>query len=221
MNKNKIIELKTSNKKIINFYEQYPQLDFENVNLMIINLYENMIDSVTGSMNKLVSNQILMDIKHQTQNIELFKSELSKMTTIQSITNQQLNSEIIMVKDMLNKMNNEISNNIITKLFDIKQSYTDDLKFILCNSQNDNITKIIDKIEKENSNIINNTTNIIQQLLPKHYDQIYNNYESIINEFKIDMNTNIENIKLSNNNISLDKINEIIENKYNKLYYYQ
>jgi hypothetical protein len=43
----KITKLKTKNKKIIDFYERYPQLDFESVNLIIINLYEKMLDAFT------------------------------------------------------------------------------------------------------------------------------------------------------------------------------
>ena len=37
-------ELQTNNNKILNFYNKYQQLDFESVNLMIIDMYEKIIE---------------------------------------------------------------------------------------------------------------------------------------------------------------------------------
>jgi hypothetical protein len=211
----KITELKTKNKKIIDFYERYPQLDFESVNLIIINLYEKMLDASTGELNNLITNQILNDIKQQSVDIESFKNEMNKISIMQNMNSNNFNSEINMIKEMINKMNNEISNNIITKLFDIKQLYTDDLKIILSNSQNDNINKIINKIEKENNIIIDKTNNVLHDLLPKSFNTVYDKYQNIIFEFKNDIKNTIDNIKISTDNLSLDKINDVFENKYN------
>ena len=103
---------------------------------------------------------------------------------------------------------------ISEKLFEIKQLYIDDLKMILSNSQNDNINKLIEKIEKENKNIIDKTCIIINDNLP---NTISKQYEHIIYDFKKDMNNQFDLIKSTNNNISIDKINNIIETKYNTL----
>ncbi len=212
-----ISELKITNARIIDFYQRNPQLNFETSNIIIIDLYEKMLDVTTGNMNNMISNQILSDIKQQTHELQLFKNELNKISTIQNMTSTNLNSEISMMKHMIDKMNDEITNKIITKLFDIKQLYTDDLKLILCNSQNDNIVKLVDTIEKHNDAIIGKTYNVINDLIPNLNNNITSHYENIINNFKSEINSNLEQLKLSNNNLSSEKINEIFENKYNNL----
>lgn len=212
-----ISELKITNARIIDFYQRNPQLNFETSNIIIIDLYEKMLDVTTGNMNNMISNQILSDIKQQTHELQLFKNELNKISTIQNMTSTNLNSEISMMKHMIDKMNDEITNKIITKLFDIKQLYTDDLKLILCNSQNDNIVKLVDTIEKHNDAIIGKTYNVINDLIPNLNNNITSHYENIINNFKSEINSNLEQLKSSNNNLSSEKINEIFENKYNNL----
>lgn len=206
----KISELKTKNSKIINFYERYPNMDFETINIIIIELYEKMIDTVTGSSNESITNQILFNIKQMMQENEIFKSN-------QNLTATNLHNEIHDIKDIIYRLNTDISSNIITRIFEVKQSYTDDLKMILNNSQYDNITKLANIIEKENQTIINKTTTIINDLLPKSYNEIHIKYDNIIFDFKQDMTKNIENLKLSNSSLSIEKISDLLENKYTNL----
>ena len=65
-----ISELKITNARIIDFYQRNPQLNFETSNIIIIDLYEKMLDVTTGNMNNMISNQILSDIKQQTHELQ-------------------------------------------------------------------------------------------------------------------------------------------------------
>ena len=47
---NKII---ITNKRILDFYNKYSCLDIEKVNIIIIELYENIIENISGELNKI------------------------------------------------------------------------------------------------------------------------------------------------------------------------
>ena len=209
----KITELKTKNKRIIEFYERNPELDFETSNIMIIELYEKMLECKRGEMTSILSNQILLEIKSQYDELEVFKREISNTTEKTNILNTNLNNELIMLKDLINKMNNDVSNNIIAKLYDIKQLYTEDLKLILSNNQNDHINKVLDKIDRENKIIVERMDTVLNDILGKNNKSINANYESIIKSFQEEMSQ----IRLNIGNLSLDGMSRLIESKYNNL----
>ena len=58
-------------------------------------------------------------------------------------------SEITSIKESLNKLNTEITNSIISKFYDIRTIYNEELKCLLDKNGNENLIKIIDKIENE------------------------------------------------------------------------
>jgi hypothetical protein len=219
------MELKTSNKKILEFYGKYKELDFETLNLTIIDLYENIIKDVAGDINKVINNNILENVKIQITEMNNFKKEINNIMTnhieINNLTNKNLNNELVNIKDTLNKLNNEISNNVISKFFEIKQSYTEDLKTIVNKNDADNYIKITEKIEASNKNLIDKTCIIISDVIPKSQSNYYNQYENIIKNFKEDMDKNMEIIRLdfkdNKNELSIEKINNILETKYNTL----
>lgn len=146
-------------------------------------------------MNDLISKKIL--------------DELEKFKTYLNISNSNFYNKIQIVKDKANIMNDDIKSTIISKIFEIKELYTEDLKTILSDSENISINKLIRKIEKENNIIIDILSPIINDSLPKDYVEINLKYDSLILEFKQDININIEDIKM--NNISIEKINELID----------
>jgi hypothetical protein len=209
----KITELKTRNKRIIDFYERNKELDFETSNIMIIELYEKMLESKRGEMTSILSNQILSELKSQYEELNIFKKEMCNLSEKNNITSHILNNELLMLKELLNKMNNDISNNIITKLYDIKQLYTEDLKLILSNNQNEHINKVLDKIDRENNIIVERMDTVLSDTLGKNIKGINGNYENIIKGFQEEMKSIRENI----GSISLDGMSTLIESKYNNL----
>jgi hypothetical protein len=143
----KKIELIIKSKKVIDFYEKNPEIDFESVNLIIVDLYEKLLYSVTENTEKLRSTQLL--------------KELDKFKSYLNVSNSNLYNDILLIKDTSNIMNDDITNKIIIKIFEIIQLYTNDLKIILDNPENIDINKIVDKIKKKNIIIINNLSSII------------------------------------------------------------
>ena len=144
--------LKTDNKKIIDFYNKYTNLDFEKVNLVIIELFEQLINDISGKFNKNITSEILSTIKTQTIEFEIFKNELKNnidmYKTIQNLTNTNVISEINIIKDSVNKLNIDITNSIISKFYDIRKENSKDLELIINKNSNDTLIKIIEKNRK-------------------------------------------------------------------------
>jgi hypothetical protein len=220
------------NKRIIDFYNKYKNFNIEQVNIMIIELYENMLNNMSNENNKNITSEILSTVKIQSMeldklkqelnillkdNLDIYKSEFCSIKTINNLTNTNIISEISSIKDILTKLNSDITNSIISKFYDIRTIYNEELKTLIEKNGNDNLFKIIDKIEKENNILIDKTNLIITNIIPKTQQQYYNQHELTIKEFKEDMIKNINVIKNDKDNITLDKLNLLISDKYNTL----
>ena len=224
------------NKRILDFYNKYKNLNIEQVNIMIIELYESMLDNMSGEMNKNITSEILSTVKKQANeldrmknelnillkdNLDIYKSEFCSIKTINNLTNTNIISEITSIKESLNKLNTEITNSIISKFYDIRTIYNEELKCLLDKNGNENLIKIIDKIEKENTILVDKTNLIVTNIIPKSQQQYYNQHELTIKQFKDDMIKNIDiiknDIKDNKDEITLDKLNILISDKYNSL----
>jgi hypothetical protein len=190
-----------TNKKILDFYNKNPQLDFEIMSCVFIDFLEKIMNDINGTINNTITNDILLNVKD-------ISKELSSIKIVQS--------ELSNIKDTINKLNNEISSNILLKINQIKKDYVDDLKMILSSTENNNIIKIIDIIEKQNESLLAKTQNFINDIIPKNQTIYYNQIESIIKSYKDDTNNHFLELKNYKNDLTLDKITNIFEQKQNQ-----
>ena len=175
-----------NNKKIIDFYSKNSQLDFEVMNLIFVDFLEKIMLDINGTINNVITSDILLNVK-----------ELSK--DILSLKTQQTNSTFQFDKEI---------NNILLKMNEIKKDYVDEVKTLINSSDNTNILKIIDVMDKQNEILLSKTKNFINDILPKSQIQYYNQLENIIMNFREETNKNILEIKINNNNFNIDKIFE-------------
>ena len=159
--------LSTTRKKTLNFYNKYKNIDFEQINEQLIDVLENIINNISGEMSNSITKDLILLIKDQNYQLTTLKTDLDLM-----------------------------KNNIVLKLYDIKKEYVDDMKLLINKNDNDNIIKILDKVEKENNKLIS-------EIIPKSNNQYYNQYENLMKTF-------ITEIKKENGHLD-------IENKYNIL----
>ena len=74
--KNKtIVKLEITNPKIIDFYDK-TKLDFESMNLLIIEIYDKMSNELTGTFDKTMKNDILLNIKNEKNYNEQFRKDV-------------------------------------------------------------------------------------------------------------------------------------------------
>jgi len=226
--KNKtIVKLEITNPKIIDFYDK-TKLDFESMNLLIIEIYDKMSNELTGTFDKNMKNDILLNIKTEknyneqfrkdvistlNNSVEIYKNEVSTIKNFNTI----LTNEVIGLRDIIMKSNNDLTNSIIAKLFEIKQSYVDEMKNIILSKDSSNILKLMEMIEKENTLLIDKTLKTVNEIIPKNNNQNNNYIESLINNFKLELNNNIQNIKDNDTHFNLDDVSKIIDTKYNNL----
>ena len=72
-------------------------------------------------------------------------------------------------------------------------------------------------IEKQNDIILNKTINVINDIIPKNQNIIYNQFELLIIKFKEEVNIQLRNISKTNSDFSIDKLSNILDNKYTQL----
>lgn len=213
-----------NNERVINFYKKY-KLDIETMNILVVDLFEKMVTDISGNMNNMMSSEILTNIKENSNNMELFRKEMSGLITsnidlykseIASLKTYQtlLTSDIHNMRELIMRINNDISNNVTTKLFEIKQLYLDDLKSILSNNELVSNNKLIDLIEKENNIMIDKTLKTLNDIIPKSEINNSTKFEYLLNIFKEDI---FKNIKDAKSEININDISSLIDNKYNNL----
>jgi len=201
-------ELITTNKKIIDFYSKNSQLDFEIMNLIFIDFLEKIMNDINGTINNVITNDILSNVKE-------ISKEIISLKTIQTNSTSQFQNDLLNVKESVSKLNSEISNNILSKMNEIKKDYVDDLKTIINSNEKTNVLKTIEIMDKQNDILLTKTINFINEVLPKSQIQYYNQLEGIIKTFREETNKNMLEIKTNKAELNIGKIAEIFEQKQN------
>ena len=148
-------EMKTENKEIYEFYKEY-NLDFENMNLIFINILKKLIVNLDTSLNNNIASNLLNQIK----TIDL------KINTI--------NTSLI-------KSQEDLSSTFSLKLNAYQKDYIENLNLII--SQN-NLSLRENFIKEANENLVNKTSTIITELLPKNQETINREITSCLSNFK-------------------------------------
>jgi hypothetical protein len=147
-----IIELNTSSKKTLDFYNKYKNIDFVQMNDIMVELFDRIITNINGELTNSLSKELYNTMKN-------------------------IGKEISNIKDSSEKLNRDTINSILLKMYEQKSEFIRDIKLLIDKSDNDNILKIIDKMEKEQGKIIN-------EIIPKSNSEYYQKYELILREFK-------------------------------------
>lgn len=149
-------KLETSNKRILKFYKDNPNINFEAVNLVFIDLIEKLITDMSSTLNASVNSQILTSVT-------------------------ELNTKIKSLNDSVGRMNNDISTNMLLKFVDLKKEYTEDVKNIV---QTNTMDKLATLIEKNNALLIDKTNLILNDIVPRSNEAFYKKIYDTIHTFQ-------------------------------------
>jgi hypothetical protein len=119
--------LTISNKKIIEFYEKNTNIDFENINLLIVDLFENVLQDATQNITKTISSQILTECKENREKI------------------LELNNNLLSINNQIQKLNNDLT----IKTHDVKKEYIEEMKTLLTIHTNEKIKVLLDNMNDQ------------------------------------------------------------------------
>jgi hypothetical protein len=154
--------LTIKNKKICDFYLNNPQLDCETMNLVFIELIEKLNYEIKSNLQFSLNSQILSNITEHSSKIH------------------DLNNSITYLKDTVSIMHSDITNNILLKFNDVKHEYLSELKLILNDNTNEKIGSIMDK---HNAILIDKTSLILNDIVPKTQGQYYSQIQDSLQSF--------------------------------------
>jgi hypothetical protein len=146
------MKLETNNHRICKFYTNNPNIDFEAVNLIFIDLFEKLLNDMNDTMNTTLYSEILSNVNSHSIILQDLKSSFSSMK-----------------KDISN-MNNDITSSLLIKFMDIKKEYIEDVKSIITTNTSDKISLLLDK---NNNQLIDKTQLLLNDIVPKTQDKYY------------------------------------------------
>ena len=184
-------KLETSNKRIIKFYADHPHLQFENVNLLFLDILEKVLYDSSNATPSIHSH-ILSAIQQASDNN---KNDI-----------HDLKESMTSLKDSMTSMNTDIISKIIAKFTDIKKEYVDDMRAIV---QTNTHEKIGPLLEKNNTILMDKTSLIINTAVPKNQTQHYSQINEMLTAFHKTLTEDTTNmVKTFDNN----SIKEFISN---------
>ena len=77
-----------SNKRIIDFYNKNPQLDFEIMNCIFIDFLDKIMNDINGTINNTIKNDILSNVKDISKDLSTIKNVQTELVNIKEIINK-------------------------------------------------------------------------------------------------------------------------------------
>jgi len=187
------------NKRVWDFYNENKNIDIEKANLLLIDFIENMFNEMTNA-NSNINAQILSYISDNKNQIQFIKSNLS------------------MVNENLTKLNTDIANNIIVQFMNLKKDYIEDVRQIINNGSLSTNEKISSLMDKNNSHLIDKTTLILNDVIPKNQDVFNKQFQLSLKQFYTLITEETNKLaKTMNNDKSLNEFINNFENKYSAM----
>ena len=194
-----------TNKRISEFYNNNPNVDFENVNLLLIDFMESIFNNMTNDLNSNINYQLLSFMKDNQKKIENISNSLN--TVNQSVTN--------------------LTNNMVLQMNNMKKEYIDDFSQIINTNSLSSNEKISSLIDKSNSILVDKTTLILNDIIPKNQgtlqiqikESLKELHNSITNDtYKLSENVNNKDAQTDFLNNIENKISNVIHNIQQPLY---
>ena len=168
------------NKEVFEFYEKH-NLDFETMNISFMNILKKLISNIDNSLNANLATKLLDNVSLLTSKIETIGNDISKFQT-------------------------DMSSLLSIKLSEYRKEYIDDLKLILTSN---NVEQIQPLIKETNLHLLDKTTNLINELIPKNQESLSKDINS---NFKLLQSSILsETSKLLNTSLDKKTIDDFLQ----------
>ena len=177
------------NKFVWEFYDEHKNLNFEEMNILFVQIMQKLIENSNPSFNVNVVSQLIENVK-------------------------TLQTQVSNVSDMFSKNVSDMNSNFTVKFMEFKREYVEDLKMILSNNTSDKVAPII---KEYNDTLLDKTRIMINDIIPKNQETISKDIENSIKHLhsSINQDTNML-LKNSVNKETLDNFINSLEEKFSK-----
>jgi hypothetical protein len=174
-----------TNPRICQFYEENPNIDFESINLIFIDLFEKLA---------LDANSSIM----QTEILSAIKINNNKLTDI--------NQSIVSMKENLSTTQSDTYANMFKQFIQMKKEYIEDVKDIFQQHTHENISPLLDK---NNSILFDKTCILLNDVIPKNQTQFCNQINESLTGFYKSINDETKSLSKS---IDAQSLKDFIQN---------
>ena len=189
-NSEKII---VKNKRLVSFYSDNPSIDFEAVNLLFLDLIEKLTLDMNSTMTSTINSQILSSVNELKQD------------------NKSIHSNIKL-------LSSELNNSINSKFQDSKREYIEETKNIIFNNFSQNNDFISNLLIQNTSQLVDKTTILLNDIIPKSNETQYRQLESSMTVFQKSIEEDTKKLlNAVDKEDSLDKFYNVFETKSNNL----
>ena len=144
--------------------------------------------------------------------IDLFENVLQQGATLNKSLSTQILNEISGLNTKINSMQNTLSSDLILKFLEIKKEYIEDMKTIIGSSTVNTTDKINTLIEKNNSHLIDKTTLLLNDIIPRSQETQYHQIQDKLTSFYQLINADTKQLLSQNNGNSVSVFQDFISN---------
>lgn len=137
--------------------------------------------------------------------IDFYDTFLVNQETITKNSAQEILSSI-------QSLQHGLETQVLSKFYEIKHSYLEDLKTVLEHQSNTQCLKIMERMEKENVHLLEKTQHMVQSMAPN--TQFQHEHEQLVRQFREEMMKLMEPMK---HDLSMDKIHLVMSKEYHQL----
>jgi hypothetical protein len=193
-------EIVIKNKRIWEFYHENTGVDIETANIMLIEFMENIFNEMSNDIDANINAQLLSYMKDSKNQIDNLKQTIAIMS------------------DNISKMNSDMTNNMVLQFVNLKKDYIDDVRQVIHNSSLTTNEKLAALMDKNNSHLIDKTSLILNDIIPKNQEQLNTQIQSNIKQLHLLIAEDTAKLaKNINSDKSLQEFVSNFETKYNSM----
>jgi len=149
-----------NNKKIFDFYNEHKNLNYENMNILFVDILENLLRSTNPTLDANVAAALLDNIK--------------------GLQNQVDNMNQIISKNV-----DDVSTVFTLKFIEFKKEYIQDLQIILSNNAQEKIGPIIKNF---NESLLDKTKLMLTDVIPKNQENLHKSIDGSLRTLQENLN---------------------------------
>lgn len=179
--------LTLNNKKVFEFYNEHKNLNFENMNILFVDILDNLLRNTNPSLDSNVAAALLDNMK-------------------------ALQRQVLNIKDTVEKNQTDIGTMFTLKFVDFKRDYMEDMRMILSSNANEKVAPII---KQYNDTLLDKTRIMINEIIPKNQEILYKSIENTLDHLQKSINNDTNSLmKSSLTKDVLDKFTQSLDEKF-------